>query len=121
VVLRSPRVLRAGDCVLAIALFYRSPNSESVVTRSEKLFRRGGETSRRHAGATHDGVGRNAGVGRGRGVTPDLGVGVGRGVAVAVPEGVGVELGVAVGVAPGVTVGLLRDGVKAYTLLSAAK
>jgi hypothetical protein len=43
VVLRSPRVLRAGDCVLALAVFYRSPNSESVVTRSEKLFRRDGE------------------------------------------------------------------------------
>jgi hypothetical protein len=46
VVLRSPRVLRAGDCVLAIAVFYRSPNSESVVTRSEQLFRRDGETSK---------------------------------------------------------------------------
>ena len=54
-----------------------------------------------------------AGVGRSRGVTPDLGVGVGLGVASGVPKGVGVALGVGVG--------LPRASVKAYTLLSVPK
>jgi len=87
--------------------------------RLHRLFRRDAETNTRW-GQSHDMRVRSPitraarpGVGRGRGVTPDLGVGVGLGVAVGVPEGVGVALGVGVG--------LPSASVKAYTLLSAPK
>ena len=61
--------------------------------------------------STRSAPGRGTGVGRSLGVTKGLAVGVGLAVAV----------GVAVAAAVGVGVGLPVDGVKAYTLLSAAK
>src|SRR5215471_1085085 len=71
------------------------------------------------AAANYRGVGLSAGVGRGLGVVRGLTVGVGLIVAVGLTVAVGVPIGVAV--ALGVGVGLPADGVKAYTLLSAAK